>query len=139
MQHEHLIKKILEGDISVFQIRADLTDEDKKSLLGIHAAFYDLGEEFTYLEIGSNVGGSLQPFLIDDLCRKIYSIDKRPMVVPDERGLRNYSSVTTQTMMQELRRFYPDCLGKLQCFDHSSDEISKDAIQLNPSLCFIDG
>jgi hypothetical protein len=44
---------------------------------------------YNYLEIGSFLGGSLTPFLMDTACKTILSIDDRGRVQPDERGI-NY-------------------------------------------------
>ena len=74
-------------DISLFsQIPSQTTDADKRSLLAAQVTTRDSPDGYVYLEIGSHLGGSIQPHLLDPKCNKIYSIDKRPSVQPNERG-----------------------------------------------------
>src|SRR4051812_12044666 len=80
--------RIAELDLSLFDvIPSQSTSDDKGSLLALQLAVRDAVGEYTYLEIGSYLGGSIQPHLLDPECRKIYSIDKRPRSQPDERGI----------------------------------------------------
>src|SRR5436309_9076337 len=75
-------------DLSLFEkIESQSTDEDKRSLLACQSAVRDLRPEYTYLEIGSYLGGSIQPHLVDERCKRIVSIDKRPPRQPDARGV----------------------------------------------------
>ena len=74
-------------DIALFsRIDAQLTDDDKRSLLAVHHALREQIPGYVYLEIGSHLGGSIQPHLQDARCTRIISIDKRPTAVPDDRG-----------------------------------------------------
>ena len=60
---------------------------------------------YKYLEIGSYLGGSLTPFLMDPACQLVLSIDDRGRVLPDERAINyDYTAVTTQSMLDNLHR-----------------------------------
>ena len=71
-------------DLGLFaQITSQSTESDKRSLLAVQDAVREIvGPEgkYNYLEIGSYLGGSIQPHLIDQRCERIFSIDKRPKV-----------------------------------------------------------
>src|SRR5215207_9651998 len=88
-------------DLKLFsRIPSQSSDSDKRSLLAIQAAVRELRETYVYLEIGSYLGGRIQPYLPDDRCSKIYSIDKRPSVQEDARGLSfYYANNSTERMM----------------------------------------
>ena len=61
--------------------------------------------DFNYLEIGSFLGGSLTPFLIDKKCIIVISIDKRNQNLEDERNERqSYENVATNYMINNLSR-----------------------------------
>ena len=79
---------IAHQDLALFeQIPSQSTDDDKVSLLAVQLATRELRPRYKYLEIGSHIGGSIQPHLLDDRCARIFSIDKRPLRQPDERGV----------------------------------------------------
>jgi hypothetical protein len=79
--------RIADGDVTLFDHIALTQSEpdDRKALLAIHDAVARRGP-FTYLEIGSYLGGSLQAVVADPRCKHIISIDPRPEAPPDERG-----------------------------------------------------
>jgi hypothetical protein len=58
---------------------------DARSLLAVHDATRRVHGSFSYLEIGSYLGASLQVHLADPSCTAIMSIDPRPEAVPDDR------------------------------------------------------
>lgn len=95
---------------------------------------------YTYLEIGSHLGGSLQQHVQDPLCHAMVSIDKRPASQPDERGkLFHYEGNSTARMLENLRRVAPERLERLQCIDADAAEIDLQTIAVRPDFCFIDG
>ena len=56
--------------------------------------------KYSYLEIGSLLGGSLTPFLRDKKCKKILSIDKRNQVLDDERHEKwSYKKIPCKLMI----------------------------------------
>jgi len=122
------------------RIHSQTTPNDKKSLLVIQKAVREILPEYTYLEIGSYIGGSLQPFVLDNRCKKIISIDKRPKSSPDERGFEQiYLNNTTEYMLENLRQISSEGIGKIHCIDGDVSEIDTNVIQDKPQLCFIDG
>jgi hypothetical protein len=128
-------------DTSLFDaIDSQTTPEDKRSLLAVQKAVRESGEEYCYLEIGSYMGGSLQPYLHDHSCRKIYSIDKRPTSPKDDRGVPFvYPDNTTERMMGLLKEVSPEGAQKVECFEGDASEIGVSAIGERPHLCLIDG
>jgi hypothetical protein len=128
-------------DLELFrQIHSQTSDNDKRSLLACQKAVGELLPEFVYLEIGSYIGGSLQPYLFDEKCRKIISIDKRPKAAPDERGTEQiYLNNTTAFMLDNLKKVSPEGIAKIQALDGDASEIDASLIAEKPQLCFIDG
>lgn len=81
-----LDERIRSRDIGLFAaIPSQTTDDDKRALLLLQDCVRDHGE-YVYLEIGSHLGGTIQPYVVDPVCKLVYSIDKRPDFQPDERG-----------------------------------------------------
>jgi len=102
-----------------FPIDSQTTDADKEVLLKIQNL---LGSEYSYLEIGSYLGGSLTPFLQDAKCVKVLSVDDRGRQMPDERGAKyDYSKITHDTMIHNLHSHGFDT-AKLEVFDGSVDQ-----------------
>ncbi len=86
-----------------FPIASQTSDADKIFLLKILSVFKAKSRRFKYLEIGSFMGGSLTPFLREDLCELVVSVDERERQQPDERGAKfDYSGVTHETMINNL-------------------------------------
>ncbi len=95
---------------------------------------------YTYLEIGSHLGGSIQQHLLDPWCKTIISIDKRPLSQPDDRGEPcHYEGNSTERMLQNLRRVAPDKLSRLHCFDADTKNIDASILPARADFCFIDG
>jgi hypothetical protein len=128
-------------DTSLFDaITSQMTDDDRRSLLAVQKAVRDGTDGYCYLEIGSYMGGSLQPFLLDRCCRRIYSIDKRSRLPKDDRGIPFvYPGNTAENMMALLKALSPEGVKKLECFEGDAAEIGVPAIRDKPQLCLIDG
>ena len=133
-------KTINELDLQLFEkIESQSTDQDKRSLLACELAVRELVPEYNYLEIGSHLGGSIQPHLLDPRCRRIYSIDKRPFSQPDERGVDFvYKNNSTTRMMELLAKVTQDT-EKIRTIDGDTKTIGPDEIADKIQLCFIDG
>jgi hypothetical protein len=129
------------SDLRLFEKITSQTDEfDKRSLLACQRAARNLLGKYVYLEIGSYLGGSIQPFLLDPACEQIFSLDKRPASQPDERGVDFvYRNNSTERMLENLKRVAPGNLGKITCIDGDVSEINREKITSKPDLCFIDG
>jgi hypothetical protein len=125
-------------DPSVFDtIETQMGEGDKRSLLSVQEAIRR--RPYTYLEIGSHLGGSLQPFVVDSRCRAIVSIDPRPTVQPDERWVDGYEypDNSTQRMLDRLDSVPGGDLTKIRTIEASTADISPAGITAD--LCFIDG
>lgn len=135
---EQLISNL---DLKLFEkISSQSTDEDKQSFLAVQFAVRGLCPNYNYLEIGSHIGGSIQPHLLDDKCRKIYSIDKRPQQQPDERGIDYvYRNNSTGRMMEHLKKVAPEKIEKILTIDGDTREINASEVEDKIQLCFIDG
>jgi len=133
--------KIATADVSLFdEIPSQTNAGDRLCLLRIQRELREQGD-YVYLEIGSHLGGTIQPHYADSRCRRIYSIDKRPLSQPDERGERYvYPGNSTQTMRDNLKRAFPEAdASKLITFDADAGEIDPSRIADVPDFCFIDG
>lgn len=128
-------------DLKLFEkIPSQSTEFDKQSLLAVQNAVRELKSDYNYLEIGSYLGGSIQPYLLDDKCAKIYSVDKRPPVQPDARGIDYaYQNNTTARMIEKLKEVAPDKMNKLTTIDGDTAKISASQVADKIELCFIDG
>ncbi len=73
-------------DVSLFDaVPSQSTIGDRQAWLAVQRSLRQQSE-YVYLEIGSHLGGSIQQHLVDPRCRKIVSIDRRPLSQPDDRG-----------------------------------------------------
>jgi hypothetical protein len=132
---------LLSQDLKLFEaIGSQTSPRDKRSMLACQAAVRAGADKYVYLEIGSHLGGSLQPYVLDPRCRRIYSIDKRPAAQPDERGEDYvYTDNSTERMMRNLRSLSVEGATKITCIDADSSEVPTASIDARPDLCFIDG
>lgn len=128
-------------DVSLFDaILSGTSEQDRQALLELQRAVREAFGQYVYLEIGSHLGGSIQPHLIDPRCTKIYSIDKRPAEQPDERGISfPYPNNSTQKMLNLLEGVSAEDVHKIVTFDADASEIEPAKIDEAPQLCFIDG
>jgi hypothetical protein len=128
-------------DLKLFEkISSQSSDNDKHSLLACQLATRELTAGYHYLEIGSYLGGSIQPHLLDEKCLKIFSIDKRPLIQPDERGVEyTYLNNSTARMIENLKRVAPAQVSKITTIDGDTRHIKTAAITDEITLCYIDG
>jgi hypothetical protein len=134
-------QRVASLDLDLFRhIEAELTDDDKRSLLAIQSAIREKRESFCYLEIGSHLGGSIQPYLLDSKCTAIISIDKRTNGHRDGRSINAaLSDASTASMLNNLERISAADVAKLQTFDCDAAGVDPSELRARPSLCFIDG
>lgn len=122
---------------ALFPIKSQTSLRDKAFLLGAQALMHDRIGRYAYLEIGSFLGGSLAPFLRDERCEAIVSVDDRERLQPDSRGASyDYAGVTAQTMLGVLHDAGLET-AKLSTFDGSIDAMPEGAAKFD--LAFIDG
>jgi hypothetical protein len=120
-----------------FPVLSQTTGPDRAFLLGAQSLVRDRRGSYSYLEIGSFLGGSLAPFLRDPHCSAILSVDERGRQQPDERGATyDYAGVTAQTMLETLHAAGLDT-SKLETFDGSIDALPRQLRAFD--LTFIDG
>jgi hypothetical protein len=113
---------------------------DRRAWLAVQRAVRRASPGYTYLEIGSHLGGSVQQHLLDPQCARIISIDKRPASQPDDRGQTfYYEENTTTRMMASLGRLSPDGVKKVHCFESDAAALTPEEIGGAPAMCFIDG
>ncbi len=134
-------QRLTAGDLSLFDgITSQLEPGDKKSLLAIQNAVRRLLGSYRYLEIGSYLGGSLQPHVVDPRCTAIVSIDKRIDIPADERvDAITYPENTTRHMLSLLERLSPDGARKIRTIDADAADIDPGSLEGPQDLCFIDG
>jgi hypothetical protein len=120
-----------------FPIASQTSVADELALLQLRDIMDNQLPSYSYLEIGSFLGGSLTPFLQDPRCHRILSIDERNRQQPDERGVRyDYVGITHQTMIDGLRSHGFD-VAKLETFDGSVSGYRDAGEKFD--LAFIDG
>ena len=114
---------------------------DRKSLLTIQNIVRNVIPHYVYFEIGSHLGGTLVPHLMDPLCRHVISVDKRPPTQMDERGVMfDYNQNSTKKMLATLESQVPAAtLLKLATFDLDSSELNGSQIPVKVDYAFIDG
>jgi len=135
-------EKRIEGiDTDLFaMISSQTTDDDRRTLLSIQRSIRKNGE-YAYMEIGSHLGGTIQPHYLDPRCSLIYSIDKRPRFQPDERGCNfEYPDNSTERMLDYIEKSFPGLnINKIKTFDCDAGNVSSSEITKSPVFCFIDG
>jgi hypothetical protein len=128
-------------DTSLFaHVESQTSDNDRKSLLAVHDAVATRTGEFTYLEIGSHLGGTLQTVLADPRCTRVISVDPRPQWQPDDRleAGSGYVDNSTERMLGLLRTVPDADLSKLETLEESTENIAPGRFA-RPEFCFIDG
>lgn len=128
-------------DTSIFAVETQMTQKDRISLLSIQRCVRVRLPGYVYLEIGSHLGGTLLPHLLDPACRQAISIDPRPLQQPDARGRSyQYDANSTERMVAGLRSVTSrEDLEKLRTFDCDASEISLSTLGMRPQLVLIDG
>lgn len=130
-------------DLSLFnRIESQTSPADRISLLAAQRATARCHPQYTYLEIGSHLGGSIQPHLVDQRCKKIYSIDARPRQQPDDRSpgyVAYYENNSSERMLALLGTIGAGEVNKIECFDLDASQIETASISDAPDLIFIDG
>ena len=136
-------QRIADLDVSLFDgIATQTSIQDRRAMLGVHHAVIAKVGSFAYLEIGSHLGGSIQPYLVSPACTRIYSIDPRPLSQPDDRGeghVAHYPDNSTARMLDNLRAIDAGAVDKITCFESDARDVDAAAIETKPTILFIDG
>lgn len=128
-------------DESLFApIESQSTPADRLAFLRLQRLVRRQGP-YTYLEVGSHLGGSLQTHYIDSRCLRIVSLDTRPLWQPDARGWpQQYPGNSSARMRAALAAAYPAVdAGKLVVIEEDSARAGAVTVDPAPTLCFIDG
>jgi hypothetical protein len=130
-------------DVGLFDaVPSQTSTGDRRSLLAIQRVTAQKHGEFSYLEIGSHLGGSIQPYLLDDRCTKIYSIDPRPTQQQDDRAagfVYAYPDNSSARMLGLLKDIGHGDISKIECIDSAASEVDPARIRNVPEILFIDG
>jgi len=120
----------------LFPIVSQTSIYDKNVLIEIINFLSKDNMKFKYLEIGSYLGGSLTPFLKNDYCSLVFSIDKRNQNLEDERGkIISYKNTSLNQMLDNLKKFNLNT-KKLKTFNGDVKNFKK---KIKFDLVFIDG
>ncbi|WCA57762.1 class I SAM-dependent methyltransferase [Agrobacterium tumefaciens] len=120
----------------LFPVGSQTSDSDKLFLLNIINLLSETTGRFSYLEIGSFLGGTIAPFLVSKDCEYVLSVDERERQQPDERGPRyDYAGITSQTMVDNLKN-HGLPTEKLKTFDGSINALPLSERRFD--LAFID-
>ncbi len=119
-----------------FPIPSQTSLVDKAVILKINKLMNLRTKNFIYIEIGSYLGGSLTPFLINENCKRVISVDKRNQIIDDERNEKwSYKKISEKLMIKGLKEKKLD-ISKLKSFN---GDISEYRPKENYDLAFIDG
>ncbi|NBV24068.1 MAG: class I SAM-dependent methyltransferase [Proteobacteria bacterium] len=135
-------EQIDQQDLSLFKtIESQSSEDDRRSFMALNSAFRQWkGGKFTFLEIGSYKGGSLQSYVADPGCTKIISMDPRPKFTQDAREkTSDYSHVTTQDMLDLLAKVPGADVKKVIPIEKGTDQMKPSELPFKPDFCFIDG
>ncbi len=128
-------------DTTLFSVESQTSEADRTSLLRLQRMIRRMHGRYAYLEIGSHLGGTLVPHLLDPACTVIHSVDPRPQSQPDARGRSfDYDGNSTARMRQLLSEVVPAAgMERLVTWDHDAAAIPAHAYQTRFDLVLIDG
>jgi hypothetical protein len=114
---------------------------DRTSFLRVQRLIRTLEPGYQYMEIGSDLGASLLPHLLDPNCGGAVSIDPRPELQSDERGTDfHYPGNSTLRMLAELGKYAePIELRKLTTIEADASAVGATRSGIRPHLVLIDG
>jgi len=102
----------------------DFPINEREGFMELLKLVASMGSSFKYLEIGSYLGGSISPLLIEDLCREVVSIDQRGRHQPDERGRTfDYTTITEAQMLDNLVA-HGFSVDKIRCVNGSIENFT---------------
>lgn len=138
-----LSTRIEQLDTTLFnRVFSETSVGDRRALLAVQRAVRRAHGRYAYLEIGSHLGGTIQPHLADDRCSRIYSIDPRPAQTPDDRLTRpvvHYEDNSSESMLRLLAAAGLGDVRKIVCIELDASQIDPGRIEQSPLIAFIDG
>lgn len=128
-------------DTSVFAIETQTSERDRLALLRVQSLVRRSRGWYAYLEIGSHLGGTLLPHLLDPACVAVHSVDPRPPRQPDARGtVFDYDDNSTQRMRGLLAAVVPpERLQRLTTWEHDAAAVPAHGYGRRFDLALIDG
>jgi SAM-dependent methyltransferase len=140
LSSEEATRMIETLDIDVFRIETQTSSSDRTSLLRVQKVVRSLLGKYVYLEIGSHLGGSLFPHLIDSACVAAISIDPRPPAQGDERAeVFCYKDNSTRRMRRALSAHLSQlALAKLTTIESDVSAVGAGVLDAKASLVLID-
>ena len=88
------------ADPAIFRLETETRPGDRRMLLAVQNVDRRVKSDYCYVEVGSYMGGTLVPHLMDRRCSLVISIDKRPEFQPDERSVSfDYRRSSTARMI----------------------------------------
>jgi hypothetical protein len=128
------------ADPGIFVLETETGLGDRRSLLALQHTVRRGCASYVYVEVGSYMGGTLVPHLMDPRCALVISIDKRVGQQTDERSISfDYTRSNTALMLQRLEASLPFCaMLKLVTYDSDASAIPDEARASRFDLAFID-
>lgn len=130
-------------DTSLFsRVLSQTSEDERKTLLAVQRSVARRHGDYAYLEIGSYLGGSLQPHVADARCSRIFSVDPRPDYPPDDRTPGQgviYEGNSKQRMFDNLTAIDATQVDKVVCLDSDAKNVPITRILPAPRIAFIDG
>ena len=125
-------------DIGIFRVPTAASANDRRSLLQIQSCVRD--KPYCYIEVGSELGGSLVPHLADPQCTLALSIDPRVSSQADERAETiHYPTDGEEGMIATLTESLgTQSLQKLKIFRCDASQLSLNDMPSRPRLALID-
>lgn len=121
----------------LFPVKSLTPKRDRQWLAQLFELTRSQYSSYRYLEVGSYLGGTLTPALLDERCAEILSIDARPDIQSDSRSANyDYSKIQTANMLETLRAHGLPNMEKLSTFDGSAKDC--DFKNVRYELAFID-
>lgn len=137
------VRAVDDLDTSLFSsVLSQTSEEERRTLLAVQRAAARRYGDYTYLEIGSYLGGSLQPHVADARCVRIFSVDPRPDCPPDDRTPGQgviYEGNSKQRMLNNLAAIDAKQASKVVCLDCDAKDVPIERISPAPHVAFIDG
>ena len=139
-QVEKFLAYLRNMDTAIFTAGTQTGIGDRRSLLSIQNIVRNVVPRYVYFEVGSHIGGTLVPHLVDPLCQHVFSIDKRPVSQLDERGVMfDYKGNSTQRMLDTLVSHVPaSAFLKLTTCDADVSELKSSHIPTKVHFALID-
>lgn len=127
-------------DPAIFEVETQSTLNDRVSFLRVQALARSLLGSYVYLEVGSHIGGSLLPHLLDPACQAAVSADPRPAAQPDERAEIFHYVENSAARMKDIlsRHLSPAAMARLTTIDSDVSAIHPSALSRKATLALID-